>query len=82
MRDELETRPTPSKEMEPIQLGDQPDHLTYIESKLAEEIQDRLIRFLRGKAEVFAWKQEVMRGIDPIVIIHRLNVNHSFKPVK
>ena len=32
--------------------------------------------------EVFAWKQEEMGGIDPIVITHQLNVSPSFKPVK
>ena len=32
--------------------------------------------------EVFAWKQEDMGGIDPAVIIHRLNVSPFFKPVK
>ena len=32
--------------------------------------------------EVFAWKQDDMGGVDPVVIIHRLNVNLSFKTVK
>ena len=82
MRDELDTRLTPSEELEPVQLSDQPDHLAYIRSKLAEDIKDRLIRFLRENAEVFAWKQEDMGGIDPTVITHRLNVNPSFKPIK
>ena len=82
MRDELDTRLTPSKELEPIHLGDQLDHLAYIGSKLAEDIKDRLIRFLRKNAEVFAWKQEDMGGINPAVITHKLNFNPSFKPVK
>ena len=34
MRDELDTRPTPSEELEPVQLEDQPEHLAYIGSKL------------------------------------------------
>ena len=82
MRDELDTRPTPSEELEPVQLGDQPDHLAYIKSKPAEDIKDRLIRFSWENMEVFAWKQEDMGGIDPAVITHRLNVNPSFKPIK
>ena len=32
--------------------------------------------------EVFAWKQEDMGGVDPVVITHKLNVNPSCKPVK
>ena len=82
MRDEVSTRPMPSEELEPIQLDDQLKHLVYIESKLVEDVRDHLIRFLKRNMEVFAWKQEDMRGIDSVVIIHKLNVNPSFKPVK
>ena len=79
MRDELDTRPTPSEELEPVQLDDQPEHLAYIGSKLAEDVKDLLIHFLKQNVEVFAWKQEDMGGIDPIVITHKLNVAPSFK---
>ena len=82
MRDEVTTRLTPSEELEPVQLGDQPEHLVYIGSKLAEDIRSSLIRFLEQNVEVFAWKQEDMGGVDPAVIIHRLNVNRSFNLVK
>ena len=82
MQDEVTTRPAPLEELEPVQLGDQPEHLIYIGSKLAEDIRCPLIRFLEQNKEVFAWKQEDMGGVDPAVITHKLNVNPSFKPVK
>ena len=82
IRDEVSTRPAPSEELEPVQLSDQPEHLVYIGSKLAEAIRSPLIRFLERNMEVFTWKQEDMGGVDPVVITHRLNVNPSFKPVK
>ena len=82
MRDELDARPTPSEGLEPVQLDDQPEHLAYIRSMLAEDVKDPLIHFLKHNVEVFAWKQEDMRGIDPVVITHKLNVNPSFKLVK
>ena len=82
MRDEISTQPAPSEEQEPIQLNDQPEHLVYIGSKLAEDVRSLLIHFLKQNMEVFAWKQEDMGGIDPAVITHRLNVSPSFKPVK
>ena len=47
MRDEVTTRPVPSEELNPVQLGDQPEHLVYIGSKLAEGIRSSLIRFLK-----------------------------------
>ena len=51
IRDELDTRPTPSEELEPIQLDDQPEHLAYIRSKLAEDVGDLLIHFLKQNLE-------------------------------
>ena len=56
MRDEVSTRPAPSKELDPIQLDDQPEHLVYIGSKLAKDISVLLIHFLKQNMEVFAWK--------------------------
>ena len=82
MRDEVFTRPEPSKELEPIPLDEDPEHLTYIGSQLAEDLKSPLTHFLRQYKDVFAWKQVDMGGIDPTVITHRLNVSSSFKPVK
>ena len=82
MRDEVTTRPAPLEELEPIQLGDQLEHLVYIGSKLVEDIRSSLICFLEQNMEVFAWKQEDMGGLDPTMITHKLNVNPSFKPIK
>ena len=82
MRDEVLTRPEPSEELEPVSLDDDPEHLTYIGSKLAKDLKGLLTQFLRQNRDVFAWKQTDMGGIDPTVITHRLNTNPSFKPVK
>ena len=82
MRDEVNTWPEPSKELEPVQLDDNPEHLAYIGSKLAENLRSHLIHFLKQNKDVFEWKQEDMGGIDPAIITHRLNVSPSFKPVK
>ena len=82
MRDEVLTRPEPSEELEPVLLDDDPEHHAYIGSKLAEDLKNLLIHFLRLNKDVFAWKQADMGGIDPAVITHRLNVSPSFKPIK
>ena len=82
MRDEVNTLPEPSEELEPVQLDDNPEHLAYIGSKLAEDLISLLIHFLRQNKDVFAWKQEDMGGINPAIITHRLNISPSFKPVK
>ncbi|KAL5554501.1 hypothetical protein UlMin_041902 [Ulmus minor] len=41
-----------------------------------------LIIFLREHHDVLAWSHEDMPGIDPSVIVHRLNIDPNFKPVK
>ena len=82
MRDEVDTRPEPSEELEPVPLDDNPEHLAYIGSKLAENLISLLTHFLRQNRDVFTWKQADMGGIDPTIITLRLNVSPSFKPVK
>ena len=82
MRDEVLTRPEPLEELEPVSLDDDPEHLAYIGSKLAEDLKSLLTHFLRQNKDVFVWKQAHMGGIDPTVITHRLNVSPSFKPIK
>ena len=82
MRDEVNTRPEPSEELEPVQLDDNPEHLAYIGSKLTEDLRSLLTHFLKKNKDVFVCKQEDIREIDPEIITHRLNVSPSFKPVK
>ena len=82
MRDEVNTRPEPSKELEHVLLDDDLEHIAYIGSKLAENLRNPLTHFLRQNKDVFTWKQADMGGIDPTIITHRLNVSPSFKPVK
>ena len=47
MRDEVLTRPELSKELELVSLDDDPKHLAYIGSKLAEYLKSLLTQFLR-----------------------------------
>ena len=65
MRDEVNTRPEPSEELEPVPLDDNPEHLAYIGSKLAEHLKSPLTHFLRQNKDVFTWKQSDMGGIYP-----------------
>ena len=47
MRDEVNTRPEPSDELEPVLLDDNPEHLTYIGSKIVEDLRSLLTHFLK-----------------------------------
>ena len=45
-------------------------------------VRQDLANFLRRNQDVFVWSQEDMPGIDPSVIVHRLNVNPDSSPVR
>ena len=47
MRNEVLTQPEPSEELELVSLDDDPEHLAYIGSKLAEDLKSPLTHFLR-----------------------------------
>ena len=53
-----------------------------IGSALIGKFKENLITFLREHREIFAWSHEDMPGINPSVIVHRLNIDPNFKPVK
>ena len=45
-------------------------------------VRQELTAFLRSNRDVFAWTHEDMPGVDPLVIVHRLNVLPSFPPIR
>ena len=56
MRDEVLTRPKPSKELEQVSLDDDPEHLAYIGSKLAKDHKSLFTQFLRKNRDIFVWR--------------------------
>ena len=70
-------------ELEKISLiPEQPEKTLSIGADLNEEIRKELILFLSNNLDCFAWSHEDMTGISSEVIVHRLNVDSSFKPVR
>ena len=41
-----------------------------------------LVAFLRRNKDVFAWSTDDLKGIDPRVMVHRLQVDPRAKPVR
>ncbi|KAL0420494.1 UNVERIFIED_CONTAM: hypothetical protein Slati_3072300 [Sesamum latifolium] len=64
-----------------IILGN-PDKTTRIGSHLGEEAKKEITLCLQRNADIFAWTPQDLEGIDPQVIIHHLNIDPSYKPVK
>ena len=49
---------------------------------LPDDTKDKIISFLKDNASTFAWSTSDMKGIDPGVTTHELNVDPTFKPIR
>ena len=45
-------------------------------------MRQELTAFLRDNQVVFVWSHEDMPGIDPSIMVHKLNVSPSFSPIR
>ena len=72
----------PIEKLEEILLDDSKnDWITRIGTLASPMVRQALATFLKDNWDVFAWSHEDMPGIDPSVMVHRLNVSPSFTPV-
>ena len=49
---------------------------------LPDDMKDKIVSFLRDNVSTFAWSTSDMKGIDPSVTTHELNVDPTFKPIR
>ena len=69
--------------LEEILLDDSKnDRTTRIDTLTSPTVHQALATFLKDNRDVFAWSHEDMPGIDPSVMVHRLNVSPSFTPIR
>ncbi|XP_011102166.1 uncharacterized protein LOC105180202 [Sesamum indicum] len=88
VKEDAEPRPyeaehlKPSEEYKVVQLTPgKPDKTTKIGASMKER-EMAMINFLRENMDVFAWGPSDFTGIDPEVILHRLNVDPTMRPMK
>ena len=73
----------PVEELEEITLDEsRSEQMTRMGMLASQPIRQALAAFLRMNQDVFAWSHEDMPGIDPLVIVHRLNVNPASSPIR
>ena len=73
----------PVEELEKITLDEsRPEQTTRIETLASQPIRQALAAFLKMNQDVFAWSHEDIPGIDPSVIVYRLNVNLASSPIR
>ena len=59
-----------------------PDRSTRMGTLASLSVRQAFTTFLRENQDVFTWSHEDMPGINPSIIIHRLNVSPSSFPVR
>ena len=70
------------KELEEVTLDEsRPGRTTRMGTLASQPIRQAFAIFLKMNQDVFTWSHEDMPGIDPSVIVHRLNVNPASSPV-
>ena len=73
----------PVEELEEVNLDNiRPEWTTSIGTLASWPVRQALTTFLRDNQDVFAWSHEDMPGIDPTVMVHKLNVLPSFPPIR
>ncbi|XP_065633412.1 uncharacterized protein LOC136069137 [Quercus suber] len=81
--EEQRTVTEPIEKLEEIKLDElKLERTTRIRTLACQPVCQALTTFLRRNQDVFAWNHEDMTGIDPSVIVHKLNVNPSTPPVR
>ncbi|KAL0445892.1 UNVERIFIED_CONTAM: hypothetical protein Slati_1717100 [Sesamum latifolium] len=61
-------------------LGD-PDKTTRIDSRMNDDTRREIIQYLQLNIDIVAWTPQDLKGIDPKVITHDLNIDPHVKPV-
>ena len=71
------------EELEEITLDEsRPERMTRMGTLASQPIRQALAAFLKMNQDVFAWSHEDIPGIDPSVIVYRLNVNLASSPIR
>ena len=71
------------EELEEVTLDDsRPERTTRMGTLASWLVHQVLMTFLRDNQDVFAWSHEDMSGIDPSIIVHRLNMSPPFSPIR
>ena len=73
----------PVEELEEVMLNEsRPGRTTRMGTLASPVVRQDLASFLRMNQDVFAWSHKDMPGINPSVIVHRLNVNPASSPIQ
>ena len=81
--EEQRTTAEPVEELEEVILDElRPGRITRMGTLASQPIRQALTVFLKMNQGVFTWSHEDMPEIDPSIIVHRLNMNHTSSPIQ
>ena len=73
----------PTEVLKEVVLDDpRPDWKTRMGTLVSWSVRQELTTFLRDNQDVFAWSHKDMPGIDPLIIVYKLNVSPSFPLIR
>ena len=73
----------PVEELEEVNLDDaRPERTTRMGTLASWPMRQAFTTFLKANQDVLAWGHEDMPGIDPLIMVHKLNVSSSLPPVR
>ena len=79
---EQQTMADPIEGLEEILLNkSRPNQMTRIGTLTSSLVCQAFKTFLKENQDVFAWSHEDMPEIDPLVMVHRLNVSPTFPSI-
>ena len=82
-KEEQRTMAEPVEELEEVTFNDsRPKRTTRMGTLASQPVRQALTTFLRENQDVFACSHKDMPGIDPSVIVRRLNVSLSSSPIR
>ena len=71
------------EELDEVTLEEsRPERTTRMGMLANQQVRQALVTFLKMNRDVLAWSHEDMPEIDPLVIVHRLNVNLAYSPIQ
>ena len=69
----------PVEELEKVNLDDaRPKRMIRIGTLASWSVSQALTTFLKANQDVFTWSHKDMPGIDPSIMVHKLNVSSTF----
>ena len=81
--EEQQTVVEPMEGLEDVLLDDSRlERITRISTLASPPVRQALTTSLRENQDVFAWSHKDMPGINPSIMVHRLNVSPSFFPIR